>query len=331
MAQNIAQYIAARSAAMGLDPNAVLAVAHMEGLGGGVGDNGTSFGPFQLHLGGAMPRGVANPQQWANSPAGIDYALQRIAGVARGQKGAQAISSIVSRFERPANPAGEIAGAERAYGGSFSSGQLGAGGGKMAALQQLVGGQQTGANPMAQMLLQEGMQAIGQSSSPEQQGQTLLQMALARKMMQTQAGGDPATPLNIGGFKFHGVQGGSKYDQAAIKLASHFIGTPYEWGGASPGGFDCSGLLQYTWGKLGVNIPRTTYDQWKVGQPVAPNALRPGDAVFFKGSDSQGGLPGHVGMYIGGGRFIEAPHSGSTVHISNLRGYPGYMGARRYA
>jgi cell wall-associated NlpC family hydrolase len=313
---------------MGLDPNAVLAVAHMEGLGGGVGDNGTSFGPFQLHLGGAMPRGVGNPQQWANSPAGIDYALQRIASVARGQKDAQAISSIVSRFERPANPAGEIAGAERAYGGSFSSGQLG---GKMAALQQLVGGQQAGANPMAQMLLQEGMQAIGQSNSPEQQGQTLLQMALARKMLQTQAGGDPATPLNIGGFKFHGVQGGSKYDQAAIKLASHFIGTPYEWGGASPGGFDCSGLLQYTWGKLGVNIPRTTYDQWKVGQEVAPNALRPGDAVFFKGSDSKGGLPGHVGMYIGGGRFIEAPHSGSTVHISNLRGYPGYMGARRYA
>lgn len=326
---NIAQYISARAAAMGLDPQAVLAVAHMEGLGGGVGDNGTSFGPFQLHLGGAMPRGVANPQAWANSPAGLDYALQRIAGVARGQKGAQAISSIVSRFERPANPAGEIAGAERAYGGSFSSGQLGAGGGKMAALQAVAGG--SGPNPMAQMLLAQGMQAIAGSNSPEQQGQTLLQMALARKAMQASSGGDVATPLNIGGFNFHGVQGGSKYDRAAVKLAAHFIGTPYQWGGASPGGFDCSGLIQYTWGKLGVNIPRTTYDQWKVGNSVAPNALRPGDAVFFKGSDSRDGLPGHVGMYIGGGRIIQAPHTGSHVEITNLKDMPGYMGARRYA
>ena len=326
MAQSTA-YIAQQAAAMGLDPRAVLAVAHMEGLGGGVGDNGTSFGPWQLHQGGALPGGISNPAQWAWSKQGINYALQRIAGVARGEKGAQAITDIVSRFERPANPSAEIAGAENAYGGAANLPSA-----KMGALQQLIGGPQQNAlnSQMSQMLLQQGLQAIAGSNSPEQQGQSLLQMALARKAMETQAG-NPATPLNIGGFKFHGVQGGSKYDQAAIKLASHFIGTPYEWGGASPGGFDCSGLLQYTWGKLGVNIPRTTYDQWKVGQPVAPNALRPGDAVFFKGSDSQGGLPGHVGMYIGGGRFIEAPHTGSTVHISNLRGYPGYMGARRYA
>lgn len=329
MAQSTA-YIAQQAAAMGLDPRAVLAVAHMEGLGGGVGDNGTSFGPWQLHEGGALPGGISNPAQWAWSKQGINYALQRIAGVARGEKGAQAITDIVSRFERPANPSAEIAGAEHAYGGALNASPLP--NAKMGALQQLIGGtpQNAMAGQLSQMLLQQGLQAISGSNSPEQQGQSLLQMALARKAMETQAG-NPATPLNIGGFKFHGVQGGSKYDQAAIKLASHFIGTPYEWGGASPGGFDCSGLLQYTWGKLGVNIPRTTYDQWKVGQPVAPNALRPGDAVFFKGSDSQGGLPGHVGMYIGGGRFIEAPHSGSTVHISNLRGYPGYMGARRYA
>src|SRR5262249_35587404 len=109
-----------------------------------------------------------------------------------------------------------------------------------------------------------------------------------------------------------------------------FIGTPYKWGGAAPGGFDCSGLLQYIWGKLGVNISRTTYTQWGEGQAIGKGQLRPGDAVFFKGADSKNGLPGHVGMYIGGGRFIEAPHTGSTVHISKLAGRSDYMGARRY-
>lgn len=107
-------YIARRSRAMGLDPRAVLAVAAQEGLGGGVGDQGSSYGPFQLHRGGALPSGRG--QQWAESPAGIDYALSRIASVARGQHGQQAISSIVSRFERPADPRSEIQGAISAYG-----------------------------------------------------------------------------------------------------------------------------------------------------------------------------------------------------------------------
>jgi hypothetical protein len=108
-------YIAKRARQLGLDPAAVLAVAAQEGLGGGVGDQGSSYGPFQLHRGGALPAG--RDRAWAESPAGIDYALSRIAGVARGQRGQQAISSIVSRFERPADPQSEIQGALAAYGG----------------------------------------------------------------------------------------------------------------------------------------------------------------------------------------------------------------------
>jgi hypothetical protein len=104
----------------GLDPKAVLAVAAQEGLGGGIGDNGTSYGPFQLHKGGAYPSSAPqNPgqaHQWAWSPAGIDYALSRINGVAGGQRGAQAVNSIVSRFERPADPQGEIRRALASYG-----------------------------------------------------------------------------------------------------------------------------------------------------------------------------------------------------------------------
>lgn len=104
-----------------LDPKAVLAVASQEGLGGGIGDGGTSFGPFQLHYGGAYPssapQGADASQAWATSPTGIDYALGRIASVAGGLKGAPAVSNIVSRFERPANPQREIQGATAAYGG----------------------------------------------------------------------------------------------------------------------------------------------------------------------------------------------------------------------
>lgn len=107
----------------GLDPAAVLAVARQEGLGGGIGDQGTSFGPFQLHVGGAFPSGVrGNRQAWAWSPVGLNYALSRIASVAGGLHGGEAINAIVRRFERPAAPDNEVAGALAAYGQTPSAG-----------------------------------------------------------------------------------------------------------------------------------------------------------------------------------------------------------------
>lgn len=128
--------------------------------------------------------------------------------------------------------------------------------------------------------------------------------------------------------------------QGAIGLVEEYLGTPYSWGGGGPGGpsygigrgantkgFDCSALLQFMYSKLGIPIPRVTYDQWKTGTSVARKDLQPGDAVFFH-PGSRG--PEHVGIYIGGGRFIEAPYTGSTVRISSLAGRSDYMGARRY-
>ncbi len=110
-------YIQERARTFGLDPKAVTAVAKTEGISlpSQVGDNGTSFGPWQLHSGGQLPaevwaKGPAYAQAWANSPDGIDYALAGIAKVARNQQGAPAIQTIVSKFERPAgtNPDGSI-------------------------------------------------------------------------------------------------------------------------------------------------------------------------------------------------------------------------------
>ena len=115
-----------------------------------------------------------------------------------------------------------------------------------------------------------------------------------------------------------------------LSLANEYLGTPYVYGGARPGGFDCSGLAEYIYNKAGISIPRTSEEQFRSGVPVASGALEPGDLVFFAGSDGTRANPGHEGIYIGGGKFIEAPHTGASVRVSNLAGYPGYAGARRF-
>lgn len=113
-----------------------------------------------------------------------------------------------------------------------------------------------------------------------------------------------------------------------VEVARRYLGTKYVWGGASPKtGFDCSGLLQWAAAQSGLKIPRTTYEQVKAGTPVQPGQLREGDAVFF-GSPSN---VHHVGIYIGGGKFLEAPHTGAVVRISTLAGRRDFVAARRYA
>ncbi|HZR95343.1 MAG TPA: NlpC/P60 family protein [Gaiellaceae bacterium] len=109
-----------------------------------------------------------------------------------------------------------------------------------------------------------------------------------------------------------------------VGIAMRYLGTPYVWGGASPGGFDCSGLVAYVYGQVGVSLPHYTGAQWNVGVPVSRSDLQPGDLVFFDGL-------GHVGIYIGGNQFIHAPHTGDVVKISSMTGWYAstYVGARR--
>ena len=97
----------------------------------------------------------------------------------------------------------------------------------------------------------------------------------------------------------------------AVGLARRYKGTPYRWGGTTPKGFDCSGLVQYVYGRLGVELPRVTYAQWHAGRHIPRDQLRPGDLVFF---DHRG----HVGIFTGHGWFIHAPHRGARVHASQL-------------
>ncbi len=108
----------------------------------------------------------------------------------------------------------------------------------------------------------------------------------------------------------------------AVAIAEQYLGVPYVWGGASPSGFDCSGLVMYVYGRLGVSLPHNAAAQYSMGTPVPRDALEPGDLVFFDGL-------GHVGIYVGGGSFIHAPHTGTVVQISSLSGWYSseYVGA----
>ena len=116
----------------------------------------------------------------------------------------------------------------------------------------------------------------------------------------------------------------------AVQIAERYLGVPYVWGGADPAtGFDCSGLVMYVYRQLGIDLLHFSGAQYHEGAPVPFDALAPGDLVFFH----PGPLgPGHVGMYMGDGRFIQAPHSGDVVKISSLSefGYASsYVGAVR--
>ncbi|MFJ6719421.1 MULTISPECIES: C40 family peptidase [unclassified Streptomyces] len=110
----------------------------------------------------------------------------------------------------------------------------------------------------------------------------------------------------------------------AVAFAYGAIGKPYVWGATGPGSFDCSGLAQAAWGAAGVSLPRTTYTQINAGQRVSRDGLAPGDLVFFYSGIT------HVGLYIGDGKMIHAPHPGATVRIAPIDSMP-WAGAARPA
>lgn len=99
-----------------------------------------------------------------------------------------------------------------------------------------------------------------------------------------------------------------------VGVAQSFIGTPYRYGGSDPRGFDCSGLVFYSFGRLGLTVPRTAAAQRKAARPVHQNQLTVGDLVFFRTKRRVD----HVGIYAGDGRFIHAPSTGRVVSYAYL-------------
>ncbi|MFL5960761.1 MAG: NlpC/P60 family protein [Gaiellaceae bacterium] len=144
----------------------------------------------------------------------------------------------------------------------------------------------------------------------QEQARQLAAARQARFAAQTQASaplgsfgvGDP-TGASVPSTRYSGVVG----------IAMQYLGVPYVWGGASPSGFDCSGFVMYVFAQVGISLPHYTVAQWSYGDAVSVprGELQPGDLVFFAGL-------GHVGIYVGNGQFIHAPHTGDVVRIDSL-------------
>ena len=115
-----------------------------------------------------------------------------------------------------------------------------------------------------------------------------------------------------------------------VNTAAQYEGTSYVWGGSTPKGFDCSGLVQYVYGQLGISLPRTSQVQANVGTPIASlNDARPGDLIFFAGSDGTANAPGHVGIYAGNGKMIDAPYTGTCVQMHSVTSAGQVVAIRR--
>lgn len=107
------------------------------------------------------------------------------------------------------------------------------------------------------------------------------------------------------------------FGQEVVLSATQHLGLPYVWGGEDPDrGFDCSGLIKYTFEEFNINLPHRADLQYNYGEAVKKDELQPGDVVFF----ATGGYPiGHVGIYVGEGKFIHSPRVGGAVRVEDMR------------
>jgi cell wall-associated NlpC family hydrolase len=114
---------------------------------------------------------------------------------------------------------------------------------------------------------------------------------------------------------------GSGHPEAA-RIALQYLGVPYVWGGASPSGFDCSGLVMYSYAQIGRSLPHYTVSQWNATYPISQAQAQPGDLVFFNGLE-------HVGIYLGNGQMVDAPHTGAVVRTESIYYFGTIDGFRR--
>ncbi|MEI6724895.1 MAG: NlpC/P60 family protein [Actinomycetes bacterium] len=115
---------------------------------------------------------------------------------------------------------------------------------------------------------------------------------------------------------------GGSGQSAVVAIAQRYLGVPYVYGGASPSGFDCSGLAMYCYAQIGIGLSHGATDQQRASTPVPLSALQPGDLVFFGNAS----YSYHVGIYVGGGSMINAPHTGAVVSYASISG--AWIGGR---
>lgn len=185
---------------------------------------------------------------------------------------------------------------------------------------------------MAQNFARQGQAAVGGLGSGVSEGNDLEKMTNLNEWRQYLPHAQPlpneVAPLRGGAPRLmppvHGDGSG------VIQAARGYLGVPYKWGGTSrQNGMDCSGFLQAAFKDVGVQLPRTTYEQVKVGHAVGLNHLQPGDAVFTEPGHAG---PNHVGLYVGHGMIQESPHTGTVNSMIPLKDFlgGGFVAARRY-
>jgi cell wall-associated NlpC family hydrolase len=150
-------------------------------------------------------------------------------------------------------------------------------------------------------------------------------MGASGAMGASRAGSAPIAPIapDLTARRFDG--------RAIAQFALGFRGVPYRLGGADPGGFDCSGLVQYVFAQYGMSVPRIVEQQYEIGDTIRPAEIKPGDLIFFN-TNKRGDGASHVAIAIGQDSFVHAPNSSGVVRIETLgSSYWGarYVGARR--
>ncbi len=141
-------------------------------------------------------------------------------------------------------------------------------------------------------------------------------------------GGVAGANSTLPGIAMHGAATGASAATLAVASATAMVGQPYRWGGAAPGGFDCSGLVVYAMASAGLQVPRTAEQQLHAGVPISRQDLEPGDLVFMSLAHKEL----HVGIALDADRFVHAPSAGHVVRIDSLAVAPyaaGFIAARR--
>jgi len=136
------------------------------------------------------------------------------------------------------------------------------------------------------------------------------QIKAAQKAFAPQSLQQPGIPNLTAGMQ-NPFQTNNSVSNIAFDAAKSKLGSEYVWGASGPSNFDCSGLVQWAYKQAGMDLPRTSFEQSHVGKPVAFHDLQPGDLVIQEGG-------GHVAMYAGDGKILQAPQSGETVSYAHL-------------
>ena len=321
--------VAAALAALAVAPAALGGIAEIrDGQGALVSQGGTgsyastSDGGWSLRYDSATRTAAGVSLTGVTLAGGAVYA-DRIYVPAHGLRGARVVGLTVNGKPVDATPNALVPLGPASYLVVLQEAVVPGEGSGVVGLRLVAGDSSLGLDPGSQVLVGLARAALPRAHRPHRSAQ-LAWFALGVAGHAAETGGNDLETQLLG-VPSNGSLGGR-----AVQIAMQYLGVPYVWGGADPlTGFDCSGLTMYVYAQLGIQLTHYTGSQFYEGARVPRWDLQPGDLVFFEPS-ARG--PQHEGMYIGGGEFIQAPHTGDVVKISSLSepGYAfGFVGAVR--